>query len=260
MLKHGIKQGLFVSALLTLLFMAALLPVAADEGIRVYEPTGIDLLTADEETKLTELLDRLSDKYGVELYLATYHADNYRDDFVGDDYCRDVRDVNGENAVLFILTYDDSDGKYYYDMYTFGKANNRIKQPEINYILDSDAVYDNIKGGRLATGSEAFFTQSAKAYDGRVGTSYTVIIPVCAGIALVIALIACWGVYGSYRRRKPTVDYPLDRFAKLDLTREKDAFITTTITRVYDPPNKSGGSKGGGKSTHGGGGGHRGGR
>jgi hypothetical protein len=52
------------------------------------------------------------------------------------------------------------------------------------------------------------------------------------------------------------VGYPLDRYAKLELTHESDSYVTEHTTRTYSP--RSSGSGGG--SRHGGGGGHRGGR
>lgn len=250
-------------ALLTL-SLVAILPVGATTypalsvEERVYDPA--DLLTSAQATKLTDHMNQLSAENGVGLYLATYQAKGYYDDFIGDEYCSQVRDLWGEDAILLIITYDTSDGCYYYDMYTYGHANSAINQKEVNYVLDNPDVYDNLKGGNLAPGATAFFTWSAKAYDGRVGISYAIIFPVCLVIASVIGFFVCLGVAASYRKRRPSVDYPLDRYAKLALTDSRDIFAGKSVTRTYIPPsNSSSGSRGGG-SSHGGGGGHRGGR
>jgi uncharacterized membrane protein len=64
-------------------------------------------------------------------------------------------------------------------------------------------------------------------------------------------------VVASYKKRRATVDYPLDRYAKLSLTKESDAFVREYTTRTRVSSSSSGG---GGGSRHGGGGGHRGGR
>ena len=61
----------------------------------------------------------------------------------------------------------------------------------------------------------------------------------------------------AYRKKKATVDYPLDRYARLELTHESDSFVREYTNRTYSPRSSGGG---GGGSRHGGGGGHRGGR
>ncbi len=251
-------KRLIISLSVTVLLFTALflLPVSASAD-RVYDPAEVDMLTDAEEAYLEERMEALSSQYGVQFYFATYEADGYRDDYIGDEYCRDIRDLWKEDAVLLIVTYDTYDGKYYYDMYTYGAANSRIRSPEVNYVLDHDDVYGHLKGGEIKTGAEAFFEQSGEAYVGRVGASYAIIVPVCLVIALCIALGVCAGVVASYRQKRASVDYPLDRFAKLELTGQSDAFITKTVSRTYVPRNNS---RSGGGSSHGGGGGHRGGR
>lgn len=253
-IRHVRAIAAVLLAVLALSVLCVLPLSASDGGSRVYDPA--DLITAAEETALQAKMAALSDTADVELYLATYKAQNRFDDYIGDEYCRDIRDLWGEDAVLLIVTYDASDRMYYYDMYTYGEANYAINQKEVNYILDKREVYNNIKGGYVAEGVEAFFEWSAKAYEGRVGASWALIISVSAIIALVIGLVVRAGVVASYRRKKASVDYPLDRYAKLELTREKDSFVNEFVTRTYSPRNNGGG----GGSRHGGGGGHRGGR
>jgi uncharacterized membrane protein YgcG len=244
------------AALLALATLCVILclPAAAEGGVRVYDPSG--MLTAEETSALAQRMETLSAESGVELYLATYVADTRLDDFYGDDYCRDIRNLWEEDAVLLIVTYERLNGMYYYNMYTYGEADRAIRQKEVDYILDNGDVYYNLKSGQVAEGAEAFFTWSVTAYEGRLGASWTTVITVSALISVVIALIVCAGVVASYKKRRATVDYPLDRYAKLSLTKESDAFVReyTTRTRV------SSSSSGGGGSRHGGGGGHRGGR
>ena len=68
-------------------------------------------------------------------------------------------------------------------------------------------------------------------------------------IATVISLIIRAGIVAAYKKKHATVDYPLDRYAKLELTREEDHYVTEHTTRVYSPRSSSGGG-----SRHGGGG------
>ena len=256
-MKNLTAKRLLIFGLITLCLAALLcLPTAATGTERVYDP--FDMLSAADIEALTAQLNRLSEESGVELYLAAYIAYNRFDDFYGDDYCAQVRNLRGEDAVLLVVTYEMFNGNYYYNMYTYGEANYAISQKEVDYILDSRGVYNNIKSGYVAEGAEAFFEGSARACVGRVGVSWGVIIGVSALIAVVIALIVCGGVAAAYKRKRASVDYPLDRYAKLELTQRSDAFVREYVTRTYSPRSGGGGSSGGGR--HGGGGGHRGGR
>lgn len=234
------------------------LPLSADMAEeaagRIYDPT--DMLTEAEKASLEQTLSELSAE-GVQLYMATYVAENYYDDFIGDEYCRLVRNLKKENAVLLIVTYDLSDGWHYYDMYTYGDANSKISQKEVDYVLDHGDVFNYLKTGHLAHGAKAFFELSQKAYLGRVGAPWSAVITVSALISLVIAGAICGAVVAAYHKKKESVDYPLDRYANLSLSKQNDRFVREYVTRTY-VPRSSGGSGGG--SRHGGGGGHRGGR
>ncbi len=242
--------------LLTLLCLVVVLAFsAAAKETRVYDPSG--MLTESEAASLAARMDELSSEYGVEFYFATYVAENRYDDFYGDDYCTRVQNLKGTDAVLLVVTYEEFNRTYYYNMYTYGDANYDINQKEVNYILDDSDVYYNLKGGELHDGAKAFFELSAKAFEGRLGAPIALIIVISAGIAMVIGLAVCAGVVASYKKKRASVDYPLEHFAKLELTKEKDSFVREYTTRTYVPRSSGGG---GGGSRHGGGGGHRGGR
>lgn len=249
-----LKKSMALGLILLCLAVCFTLPLSAAESERVYDPS--DMLNATETAELTALLNRLSTEHGVEMYLATYLADGPYDDFYGDDYCHRVKDIEDTDAVLLVVTYERLNDTYYYDMYTYGEANYAISQKEVNYILDDYDVYDNLKGGHVHDGCEAFFTLSAEAFTGRVGMAWGVIIFLSAAISIGIAFAVRGAVIAVYRKKKASVDYPLDRYAKLELTHESDSFVREYTTRTYSP--RSNGSGGG--SRHGGGGGHRGGR
>ena len=247
------KTALWLLAILCL-SVVLVLPAAAKSG-RVYDPSG--MLTAAEASALETRMDQLSADAGVELYFATYVAEDRYDDFYGDDYCTRVKNIKGTDAVLLVVTYEERNRTYYYNMYTYGRGNTAISQKEVDYILDTYDVYYNLKGGEISEGATAFFEMSAKAYTGRVGAPMAVIIVICAAISVGIAFAVRGAVVAVYRHKKATVDYPLDRYAKLELTHEADHYVTEHTTRTYSP-RSNGGSSGG--SRHGGGGGHRGGR
>ena len=254
------RAGAILLALICVLGMLCLPATAAEGGVsvqdRVYDPAG--MLTAEQAAALADRMNTLSAESGVELYLATYVADYWRDDFYGDDYCTRVKNLKGSDAVLLVVTYERLNHTYYYNMYTYGEANYAISQKEVDYILDDGNVYYNLKGGYVAEGAEAFFARSAQAYTGRVGVAWGVIIAGAFLISAVIALLICVGVVASYKKKNPSVDYPLDQYAKLNLTKQDDRFVREYVTRTYSPRSSGGGGSSGRR--HGGGGGHRGGR
>ena len=249
------KTAALLLAVLCLSVCFVLSVSAEAEAGRVYDPEG--MLNPTEQAALATLLEELSAEAGVELYMATYVADDRYDDFYGDDYCTRVKNLRSTDAVLLVVTYEKRNRTYYYNMYTYGEANYAISQKEVNYILDTSDVYNNLKTGYVYEGSVAFFEMSATAFTGRLGAPWAVVIAISAVIALIIALGVRAGIVASYKKKKASVDYPLDRFAKLDLTHESDRFVREYTTRTYSPRSSS--SSGGG-GRHGGGGGHRGGR
>ncbi len=250
-----LKRTAALLLVLLCLAVALSLPTAAKET-RVYDPSG--MLTAAEASALATRMDELSKNAGVELYLATYEADDRYDDFYGDDYCTRVQNLNGTDAVLLVVTYERLNDTYYYNMYTYGEANYAINRKEVNYILDTYDVYDNLKSGEVFEGAKAFFDLTEKAYTGRVGAPIPLVVLISAAISVGIAFAVRGAVVAVYRKKRASVDYPLDRYAKLELTHGEDHFVTEHTTRAYSPRSSGGRSGSGGR--HGGGGGHRGGR
>ena len=152
------------------------------------------------------------------------------------------------------MTYEEFNRTYYYNMYTYGDANYDINQKEVNYILDDYDVYYNLKGGEIYDGAKAFFELSATAFEGRLGAPWILVILVSAVIALIIGLAVCAGVVASYKKKRASVDYPLEHFAKLELVHSNDIFKGSFVTkRVIQSSSSGGGGRGGGA-------GHRGGR
>ena len=216
-----------------------------------------DLFTDAEESELTNVLYRAwSQVDGCGFFVATHRmTGRYDPEYTGDDFLDDRDRRSSDTLVLLVITLDR--GTYYYNMYTYGKATNRIRDPEVDYILDHADVYENLKAGRLAEGAGAFFSLASQAYEDRIaGASYVAIGIVSFGIALIIGMIACVSVKAAYSMKQKSVDYPLNRFAKLELTGQNDVFMGSFVTqRIIE--SSSGGRGGGGR---GGGGGHRGGR
>ncbi len=249
------KILIWVCTLCLLVTSLILSASAAVSDPSVYDRAG--LLTDAEIASLTQKIKEAEAATGCDFYVVT-HKQQGPFEYWGEDFLEDIDRTQSENIIVLIITLDR--GVYYYDLYTYGNADDKIRSTEVDVILDDDAVYSNLKGGRLYEGSSAFIDLSAKAYRGRVGTSYLTIALISFAISAVIGLIACICVYCKYKHKGKSVDYPLDRFAKLSLTEQQDVFTGSFVTRrVIQTSSGSGGGRSGGGG-RGGGGGHRGGR
>ena len=238
-----------------LILPCAATPARAPETV-VYDRA--DLLTEGHDHALSNAVrDGWESMDECGFFVATHKMErSYDPYYTGEDFLDDRGWSYRQNLVILIITLDD--GVYYYDMYYYGKASRVIHDEEVDYILDHEDVYGNIKSGKLVEGASAFMSLAAQAYEGRIaGASYAVIITVSLIIALISGVIACAGVKASYSTKKKSVDYPLDRFAKLQLTSQNDVFVGSFVTKRIIETNSGGGHGGGGR---GGGRGHAGGR
>ena len=168
--------------------------------------------------------------------------------------------LSGDPSAIVLLVYRTG-SEWHYDIYTFGESQKALTNGDIDKILDAPEVYNNLKSGRIAEGANAFLTVCQKTMAKRARSRRVTPI-VCA---LIFGSVAgggsVLGVVIAYRRKRHGESYPLDRYARLNLTDCRDIFVGSHVTRVRIQSNTTGGSHGGG----GGGGisfsgGHRGGR
>ena len=171
---------------------------------------------------------------------------------------------DSDAIVLLVREYN---GVYYYDLYTFGRATDMLSDEVVNNILDDPTVYSSLKAGNVYDGYLAInqrwhravsdYEQSAKLLAeqkaARAPFMALLFALIFGGIAAGCAVL---GVFLFYRRRVHGEIYPLDRYARLNLTDRRDIFMGSFVTRTRVQSSSSSGS--GGRS--GGGGGHRGGR
>jgi uncharacterized membrane protein YgcG len=120
-------------------------------------------------------------------------------------------------------------------------------------MLDAPDVKSNIKSGRLAAGVEAF----AKKTERAMAAPWVLIALISIAAGLFVATLACVSVRAKYRMKRRPTNYPLDKYAKMELTDSSDEFITSRVSVRVVSSSGSGGRSSGGR---GGGGGHRGGR
>lgn len=254
------RKKLLWMVLMLCLTAVLMLSVSAEKTVKSVDDYA-ELLTSADEARIGESIREAEAATDCDFYVMTWRIPSgimeydYTHRYTGEMFLRENGLSQSENIVILIISVQGD--LFYYDMYTYGDAYGRIQQKEVNYILDHDTVYPALKSGKLADGACAFLTLSAQGYNGRVGVSYWIIAIVALCVALLIGGIACWSVYAAYTKRPRSVDYPLDRYAKLELTAKKDHFAGTFVTRRVIQSSSGGG---GGGSFHGGGGGHRGGR
>lgn len=255
-MKNGKRILTLFAALLSLLCLT-LLPVCGaivSAGHSVRDRAG--LLSAEEIAELKPLAETFAEATdGCRLYLITHEITAYCGRYYGETFLQENDLSAEEDIILLIITLDA--GIYYYDLYLYGDAEARINSSEVDYILDDPGVYNNLKSGQLVEGFQSFVAQTQIAYNGRLGISYVKIGLVCLVISTVVAVLICYSVWHRYKKPPKSVDYPLDRFARLELTASEDSFRGSFVTSRRLNTESRGGGGGGGR---GGGSGHAGGR
>lgn len=241
---------------------------AAPQSTEVEVLDLLGLLSEEEEKRLSSSARK--DTHGISFYLITMQT-AYADDYLTDGEIYTMLDLpewylQKTHAVVLVVRMTGANNKFYYDMYTYGDAVDVFSDYDVNRILDEDTVYDSLKAGNVKNGAAAFFELCADEIDGhykalaakeRRKPLVVVLIAVSAG--LVAAGGSVLGVVLYYRKKQHGITYPLDRYAKLNLTHREDRFVGSYVTRVrIQSSSSNGGSRGGG--SRGGGGGRRGGR
>ena len=168
-------------------------------------------------------------------------------------------------AAVAALLIKPSGNSYYYEMFLFNRADKMLTRAESDAILDNDQVYRNIKGGRLLTGATCFFELCVGEINEWHRQRPLWIVGVGTAVGTLAGGLSVLGVVLTYRRKRHGESYPLDRYAKLELTERSDIFVGSFVTRTRvqsSSGNGSGGLGRGGGGGFGGGfsGGSRGGR
>ncbi len=255
------KLKLLGLAILTLFFATAYICLSAittfADTPRIYDDAGF--LREYEITACEKSALKAEETTGgkCRFYAATFNKTTSTE-YWGENFLADHFLSPSDDIILIIITLDS--GTYYYDMYYYGGAPSRIPSKEVDYILDTPAVYNNIKiNNKLGDGICAFFDVSAEAYNGRVGTSYWTIGIISFLISSVIAGSVVAIIVHKYTKRKKSVDYPLDVFTKTTITGSNEIYVTSN-TYSYPISSGSSGKGGRGGGGRGGGSGHAGGR
>lgn len=252
------KKG-FLLAVCTLLLICLLLPASALTEPRVIWDRANLLDDAEEQSLLSQANEYFAHT-GCEFAVVTYRERYSSDKYWGEDFISDSDRSFSDDLILLIIT-EKTNGVYNYDLYLYGDAERRITPEEVDEILDHRTVLPVIKSGQIYHGASAFLTVASEKYANEVTlpSPYLSALPVALILGAFVALMICLGIKKSYSTKKRSIDYPLDRFAKLELTEERDEFTGSFVTtRIISSGN--GGGRGGSGGGSGGGRGHAGGR
>lgn len=238
---------LVVACLLLVLSLPVFSSVYATESLIIDKA---DMLTNDEEYRLMGRIVEFIEKTDCHLTVIT--------DTVPYDYYNTPAELDlipAEDLILLTVFYTNSSYSYY--LYTYGEAYSRLSDAEVNAILDAGTVYHNLKGGNIYDGLSAFISET-QPRAARFALNADHIVPVLV-ISLIVAAICCGIVVARYKMKLKPTNYPLDKFAKLDLTEERDIFTGSFVTkrRISSSSGGSGRSGGGGGGRSGGGRGGR---
>ena len=230
-----------------------------------------NLLTDGQEKSLTENINKINDKYGLDVaLLTTYSLDNKDIVAFADDYY-DYNSYGNDGMILVLYINKTGSGSNGWYISTAGEAINAFSDWGINYL--GEAMLPSLKDANYYEGFNQFVDLVPKFMDKyETGSSYDVnnyqglpelsdfdkepaftfkkvIISVVAG--LVISLLISW-IRLSKLKSKKAVNNANEYVKKdsLKLTNSKDLYLYQTITKTRKPDERSRGSSGGGSSTH----------
>ena len=233
-------KKLIYFALIIALLAASVLSASAHSAT-VYDDAGF--LTSEEIGYLSEACDCSTN--GVEFFVLTSARQ------MTSSQVQRRLGIDGEKDAV-VLVIDKQNDAYFYEMFTYNRAHEMFSDAQVDEILDHPSVYDNIKSGKLALGIKSFLslsqTRVTRAYEEEQAQAAREPLMI-AVTALVVAMLAgggaVLGVFLYYRRKRHGESYPLDRYAKLELTESHDRFVGSFVTRVRVQSSNSGGGGGG---------------
>ncbi len=241
-------SALFVLLLVVLSFTSCA-PGAVNDRT-VYDDAS--LISDDDEARINEAGRSAKN---ARFIVATHNYNKTRTKLYGTDVLRNMGLSQNENIVIFVITLKDS--TYYCDMYTYGTADRRIDDYEVeDILLENDKVIRAVKSGRLGDAMVSCIGSSNSAME----IPFLIIAIISVVVGIIGGGIAVGIVVGKYKMRMQPTNYPLNKYAQMELTHSRDDFINSrVIVKVIPRSSSGGGRSGGGGGRMGGGGGHRGG-
>lgn len=253
------KQHLFLLCVCLFLMLTAVLPAGAETAVP-YLTDQADLLTVTQEKELSEQAEQLSGRLGIRVAMYVYSSPYESDNFIGEDFLQLHGMSVSDDLILLIVKQETpqyANESYYYDLYLYGLGETKITQEEVDPLLDDQNVFTNLKTGKIDAGLRGYLNAVDSYASNGVDrpNPFLKALVWALPVSLAAGLIACVCVKVSYSMKRKSVDYPLDRFAKLQLTEESDVFVGKHVTRRTVSSSSSGsggGSRGGGRGHAGG--------
>lgn len=225
--------------------LAALCLTCAAEGDLRYVFDESSHLSAYQATELNRKLSDARELLGgadIVVIVTDDFDSDVKTQLARHGYASSDKDVIG-------LTVFCSGTTYEFDIGTWGSMSDTLSVKRLNQIMD--VIEADVKAGRLFEGAckfvDATAEQYAKAIKKQNRNPFLVALPVALVIGVVAGGVAVLCVVFSYRKKNRTPSYPLDRFARLYLSVERDVFLGSSVVKTkIVQSSSSGGSRGGG--------------
>lgn len=213
----------------------------ASAVVKVIDNAG--LFNSSELEDLTKRAEEMSEKYDMDIGIATTNNTNGKTTMEYSDYFYENHGFGSNGSGVFVM-YDMDNREVF--IITEGRGKDKINDSRVEGLLDS--VFDNgLKEGRYYDSAVAYL----KKLNGYLRGNY--LSPLDMGISALGALGAGGGFFGAVKSKYKvkTQPYAFDfrknsivNFASLD-----DRLLDTKVVTRRIPRNTGGGGRGGGGTT-----------
>ena len=225
------KRAILILLVLLTVFSMSVTLLAADQTARLYDEA--DLLTDAEENTILDRLNGVSEKYKVDVIIATVETvgDSTADEFVEDFYDRNGCGYgNNKDGVILLISMEERD----YRILSNGLGAEAIGTDDIKAI--GDAISSDLTAGRYAKAFGSFIDECEYLIDGEInGFPFAFVKNLL--ISVVIGFLASFIVTGMMRRKLKSVrgqreaaDYM--KKGSMDLRVSRDTFLYRNVTRT----------------------------
>lgn len=218
-----------------------------------------DIVSDEEESALETRIGDIEKAHKIDVVIAT--TDDLEDK-TAQEYANDFYDNNGfkDDGILYLLDVKDRT----YAISTKGMAIRLFPDYSLDDMTSNLTVYlpdePYSSMNSYLTSVEYYAEQGISDSQYNIDTETgevseynhinTSTIFIYIGIALVIALICCGGVFAKYKLIFSQYKYPLKERSKIDLTEKSDIFLRENITTRHIESSSGGSGGGSASSTH----------
>lgn len=249
-MKKKLLAFLFVVAIC---ISSAIPAFAAHNGAYLYDEA--ELLTQGEADRLSAKLDAVSQKYQVDVIIATVNSTG---SYTADEYVEYFYDSNGfgygsnRDGVLLLVAMQERD----YRILSNGLGADAISMSDIDAIGNEIVPY--LSDGEYAQAFDTFVDECEYYINGEINGfpfNFGMNLLTALIVGIVVALVVTGIMIGqlkSVRRQSGAANYT--KTDSMHITRSNDFFLYRTVNRVKKETQSSGSSRSGGSSRNVGGG------